>query len=42
MPLTTRMFNWHDKEFKLADEIYVAVVVTLTALMVIGAFFLTF
>jgi len=42
MPLTTRIFNWHDKEFRLADEIYVAVVVGLTVLMVIGAFVFTF
>lgn len=42
MPLTTRIFNWHDKEFKVADEIYVAVVVGLTVLMVVGAFMLTF
>lgn len=40
MPLTTRMFNWHDKEFRLADEVFVGIVVALTALMVAGAFIL--
>jgi hypothetical protein len=42
MPLTTRIFNWHDGEFRLADEIYVAVAVGLTALMIIGFFMFTF
>lgn len=42
MPLTTRMFNWHDKEFKVADEIYVAVVAGLSILMVVGFFVLAF
>ena len=42
MPLTTKMFNWHDKEFRLADEIYVAVVLGLTLFMIAGAVVLSF
>ncbi len=37
MPLSTRMFDWHDKEFRLADEIYIAVVSVLTIAMIVGA-----
>jgi len=36
------MFNWRDKEFRVADEIYVAVVAGLSILMVVGAVVLTF
>ncbi len=36
MPLATRIFNWHDREFRHADEVYLAVVIALTLAMVIG------
>lgn len=38
MPLVTRMFNWHDKEFRRADEVYLAVIAILTLAMIIGFF----
>lgn len=40
MPLATRMFDWHDDEFRHADEVYIAVVVVLTLAMIIGYFLL--
>lgn len=40
MPFETRMFNWHDSEFRHADEVYLAVIIALTLIMIIG--FLTF
>lgn len=42
MPLTTRMFNWHDKEFRRADEVYIAVIAALTIGMLIGAMVIKF
>lgn len=36
MPLSTRMFNWHDPEFRRADEVYLAVIIALTLAMIIG------
>lgn len=42
MPLTTRIFNWHDKEFRHADEVYIAVVGVLTVVMILGAIVLSF
>lgn len=37
MPLATKMFDWKDKEFRHADEVYVAVVAVLTLVMLLGA-----
>lgn len=37
MPLVTKMFDWKDKEFRHADEIYIAVVAALTIVMLLGA-----
>lgn len=42
MPYSTKMFDWHDKEFRHADEVYVAVIVILTLAMIIGSFFIRF
>lgn len=36
MPLETRMFNWKDKEFRHADEVYLGVVAALTLAMLLG------
>lgn len=36
MPLVTKMFDWHDKEFRHADEVYIAVVALLTIAMLLG------
>lgn len=38
MPLATRIFNWHDQEFRRADEVYLAVIGILTLAMIIGYF----
>lgn len=38
MPYATRMFNWHDEEFRHADEVYLAVIGILTLAMIIGYF----
>jgi len=32
------MFNWHDAEFRHADEVYLAVIGILTLVMIIGYF----
>ncbi|CAG1065066.1 hypothetical protein BAC1_00643 [uncultured bacterium] len=37
MPLATRIFDWKDKEFRHADEVYLAVVAALTIVMLLGA-----
>lgn len=36
MPLETKMFDWHDKEFRHADEVYIAVVAAITIAMLLG------
>jgi len=36
MPFVTRMFDWKDKEFRHADEVYIAVVAALTIVMLVG------
>lgn len=36
MPLATKMFDWKDKEFRHADEVYLAVVAALTIAMLLG------
>ncbi|CAG1065513.1 hypothetical protein BAC1_01096 [uncultured bacterium] len=38
MPYSTRMFDWHDPEFRHADEVYLAIVIALTLAMIIGYF----
>lgn len=42
MPFETKMFDWHDKEFRHADEVYIAVVLALTIAMIVGFFVLSF
>jgi len=42
MPLSTKMFDWHDDEFRRADEVYLAVISILTLAMIIGYFFFNF
>ena len=42
MGLSTKMFDWKDKEFRRADEIYIAVVGILTVAMIVGAMLLGF
>lgn len=37
MPLETKIFDWKDKEFRYADEVYIAVVAVLTIVMLLGA-----
>lgn len=41
MPLVTKIFDWKDKEFRHADEVYLAVVAALTLFMLVGALVLT-
>lgn len=36
MPLETKMFDWKDKEFRHADEVYIAVVAAITIAMLVG------
>jgi hypothetical protein len=36
MALSTKMFDWRDKEIRHADEIYIAVVSALTLAMIVG------
>jgi hypothetical protein len=35
------MFDWKDKEFRHADEVYIAVVAALTIVMLLGAVILS-
>lgn len=35
--LEKKMFDWKDKEFRHADEVYLAVVAALTIVMLLGA-----
>lgn len=42
MPYSTKMFDWHDQEFRHADEVYLAVIAILTLAMIIGYFFVSF
>ncbi len=42
MPLSTKMFDWRDKEIRHADEVYIAIVTVLTLAMVVGAVLLGF
>lgn len=37
MPLATKIFDWKDKEFRHADEVYIAVVAVITIAMLLGA-----
>lgn len=36
MPFVTKMFDWRDREFRRADEVFVAVVAVLTIAMLVG------
>lgn len=36
MPLATKIFDLKDKEFRHADEVYLAVVIVLALAMVLG------
>ena len=40
MPLVTKIFDWHDPEFRHADEVYLVVVAILVLLMILGYFLL--
>ncbi len=36
MPFATKIFDWKDKEFRHADEVYLAVVAALVLTMLLG------